>query len=121
MPLLLPLFVHWRLLLPLFLSLPSTRSILALFLLPLLLLFLSFHLFPLLLLLLFIHLLHLLHSSLPSSSEEGPSLDMGATKAEFGRTSETSLKRDLAVYLMYCFIYFFFFMILAIYFLYRLV
>ena len=51
----------------------------------------------------FIHLLHLLHSSLPSSSEEGPSLDMGATEAEFGRTSETSLKRDLAVYLMYFF------------------
>src|SRR6266702_3213261 len=80
MPLLLPLFVHWCLLLPLFLLLSTTRSILVLFLLPLLLLFLSFHLFSLLLLLLFIHLLHLLHSSPPSSSEEGPSLNMGATK-----------------------------------------
>ena len=120
MPLLLPLFVHWCLLLPLFLLLPSTRSILGLFLLPLLLLFLSFHLFPLLLLLLFIHLFHLLHSSPPSSSEEGPSLDMGAIEAEFGKTSETSLKRDLTVYLMYCF-FFFFYIVLAIYLLYRLV
>ena len=103
MPLLLPLFVHWRLLLPSSLSLPSTISILVLFFLPLLLLFLSFHLFPLLLFLLFIHLLHLLHSSPPSSSEKGSSLDMGTIEAEFGRTPETSLKRDLAVYLMYCF------------------
>ena len=120
MPLLLPLFVHWCLLLPLFLLLSTTRSILVLFLLPLLLFFLSFHLFPLLLLLLFIHLLHLLHSSPPSSSEEGPSLDMGTIEAEFGRTPETSLRRDLAVYLMFCFA-FFFFMVLAIYLLYRLV
>ena len=109
MPLLLPLVVHWRLLLPLFLLLSTTRSILVVFLLPLLLLFLSFHLLPLLLLLLFIHLLYLLHSSPPSSSEEGPSLNMDATEAEFGRISETSLKRCLIVYLsvllffFYCF------------------
>ena len=93
MPLLLPLFVHWRLLLPLFLLFSTTISILVLLLFPLLLLFLSFHPFPLLLLLLlFIHLLHLLHLSPPSSSEEGPSLDMGVIKVEFGRTSKTSLR-----------------------------
>ena len=39
------------------------------------------------------------HSSPPSSSGEGPSLNMGATEAEFGRTSKTSLKRHLTVYL----------------------
>ena len=38
-------------------------------------------------------------SSHPSSSEEGPPLNMGVTEAEFRRTSETSLKRHLTVYL----------------------
>ena len=41
-------------------------------------------------------------SSPPSSSEEGPPLNMGVTGAEFGRISETSLKRHLTVYLSYC-------------------
>ena len=41
-------------------------------------------------------------SSPPSFSKEGPPLNMGATGAEFGRTSETSLKRPLTVYLSYC-------------------
>ena len=41
-------------------------------------------------------------SSPPSFSKEGPPLNMGATRAEFGRTSETSLKRPLTVYLSYC-------------------
>ena len=93
MPLLLPLFVHWCLLLPLFLLLSTTRSILVLFLLPLLLLFLSFHLFSLLLLLLFIHLLHLLHSSPPSSSKEGPTLNMSATEAEFWKDFGDEFKK----------------------------
>ena len=113
MPLLLPLFVHWRLLLPPFLSLPSTRSVLVLPFFPLLLLFLSFRLFSLLLLLpytcppsflfissiFFIHILHPLPPSLPSSSTEGSFLNMGATEAKLGRTSETNLTRHLVVYL----------------------
>ena len=47
-------------------------------------------------------------SSPPSSSEEGP-FNISATGAEFGRTSETSLKRHLTVYLSYCCCCFFFF------------
>ena len=46
-------------------------------------------------------------SSPPSFSKEGPPLNMGATGAEFGRTSETSLKRHLTVYLSYCCCFFF--------------
>ena len=59
-------------------------------------------------------------SSPPSSSEEGPPLNMGASGAEFGRTSETSLKRNLTVYLS-ALLLFFFFIVLAIHLLYRLV
>ena len=47
----------------------------------------------------FIHLLHLLLPSLPSSSTEGSFLNMGATEARLGRTSETNLTRHLVVYL----------------------
>ena len=47
----------------------------------------------------FIHLLHLLPPSLPSSSTEGLFLNMSATEAKFGRTSETNLTRHLVVYL----------------------
>ena len=113
MPLFLPLFVHWCPPPPPFLSPPSTRSILVLSVLPLLLIFLSFHLFSLLLLLLYscppsssfissifvIHILHLLPPSLPSFSTEGPFLNMGATEAKFGRTSEANLIRHLVAYL----------------------
>ena len=41
-------------------------------------------------------------SSPPSSFEEGPPFNMCTTGAEFGRTSETSLKRHLTIYLSYC-------------------
>ena len=58
-------------------------------------------------------------SSPPSSSEEGLPLNMGATEAEFGRTSETSLRRHLTVYLLYCCC--FPFIIFVIHFLCRLV
>ena len=59
-------------------------------------------------------------SSPPSSSEEGPPLNMGATGAEFGRTSEMSSKRHLTVYLSYCcFLFFVFFFVIHL--LYRLV
>ena len=50
-------------------------------------------------------------SSPPFSSEEGPPLNMGATGTEFGRTSETSLKRHLTVYLLYCCLFVFFFLL----------
>ena len=61
-------------------------------------------------------------SSPPSSFEEGPPLNMGATGAEFGRTSETSLKRPLTVYLSYCCCCcFFLFIVFVIHLLYRLV
>ena len=60
------------------------------------------------------------YSSPPSSSEEGPPLNMGATRAEFGRTSETSLQRHLTVYLSVL-LWFFFFIVLVIHLLYRLV
>ena len=88
MSLLLPLFVHWCLLLPPLLLLshhqiypgafpfsssspPSFSSYPP-----------SFSSFP-----------PSFSFSPPSSSEEGPPLNMGATGAEFGRTSETSLKK----------------------------
>ena len=58
-------------------------------------------------------------SSPPSSFEEGPPLNMGATGAEFGRTSEASLRRYLTVYLLYCCC--FPFIIFVIHFPYRLV
>ena len=51
-------------------------------------------------------------SSHPSFSKEGPPLNMGATGAKFGRTSETSLKRHLTVYLSYCCFFFFFLLFL---------
>ena len=54
-----------------------------------------------------------LSSSPPSYSEEGPPLNMGATGAEFGKTSETSLKGHLTVYLSYCCCLFFFFFFVA--------
>ena len=47
-------------------------------------------------------------SSPPSSSEEGPPFNMGATGAEFGRISETSLKRHLTVYLSALVLFFFY-------------
>ena len=113
MPLLLPLFVHWCPPPPSSPSLPSTRSILVLSFFPFLLIFLSFRLLSLLLLLpyscppsssfissiFFIHILHPLPPSLPSSSTEGYFLNMGATEARLGRTSETNLTRHLVVYL----------------------
>ena len=90
MSLLLPLFVHWCLLLPPLLLLshhqihpgafPFSSSSPP-----------SFSSFP-----------PSFSSSPPSSSEEGPHLNMGATGADFGRTSETSLKRHLIVYFSYC-------------------
>ena len=59
-------------------------------------------------------------SSPPSFPKEGPPLNMSATGAKFGRTSETSLKRYLTVYLSYCCCFFFFF-VFVIHLLYRLV
>ena len=67
-----------------------------------------------------------------SSSEEGPPLNMGATGAEFGRTSKTSLKKTsdgsmcLVVVVVIVFFYFFIFFIffyvrIVIHLLYRLV
>ena len=49
----------------------------------------------------FIHLLHLLLMKVLLSI-------WAPLRQSFGRTSETSLKRCLAVYLMYCFFFFFF-------------
>ena len=51
-------------------------------------------------------------SSPPSSSKESPPLNMGATRTEFGRISETSLKRHLTVYLSVLLWFFFVFLFL---------
>ena len=48
-------------------------------------------------------------SSPPSSSEEGLPLNMGATGAEFGRISETSLKRHRTAYLLYLLLFSFYY------------
>ena len=47
-------------------------------------------------------------SSPPSFSKEGPPLNMGVTGAEFGRTSEMSLKKHLTVYFFYCCCFFYY-------------